>query len=161
MAHTSDVAGTALLVEQCTSLAFRHLFDQGVLSVTASDLLARLIGNGPMRLTTAAEAVSVSQPSMTQLVQRLEKRGLVFRMADPDDRRAAMVGITDAGRRLLDSTIDDAHKRLAVLLGTLGDEEAAALRLAVGVALPILRRLTSQALASQVAPPASAMPQAR
>jgi DNA-binding MarR family transcriptional regulator len=153
----SDIASTTELVEQAASLTFRHLFDQGELSVSASDLLARLTAHGPMRLTTAAEAVSISQPSMTQLVQRLERRGLVFRMADPKDRRAAMVAITDSGEQLLRRTMDDAQDRLAALLATLDEEEAASLRLAVSVALPIVRRLVGRALAGGVAPPASAL----
>ncbi|HYZ57653.1 MAG TPA: MarR family transcriptional regulator, partial [Streptosporangiaceae bacterium] len=45
-----------------------------------------------------AAAECVSQPSMSQLVQRLEQQGLATRASDPADGRAALIAITDAGR---------------------------------------------------------------
>ena len=37
---------------------------------------------------------------MTQLVSRLEREGLVIRLIDPEDARATLVAITDAGSAL-------------------------------------------------------------
>ena len=37
---------------------------------------------------------------MTQLVGRMEREGLVVRLIDPEDGRATLVAITDAGRAL-------------------------------------------------------------
>jgi DNA-binding MarR family transcriptional regulator len=42
----------------------------------------------------------LTQPGMSRLVSRLECRGLVKRSADPDDRRAARVSLTAAGREV-------------------------------------------------------------
>ena len=39
---------------------------------------------------------------MTQLIQRLERVGLVTELADPNDGRAALIGITGSGQALLD-----------------------------------------------------------
>ena len=56
-----------------------------------------MLSDGPTRLTTLAAKEGVGQPSMTQLIQRLERQDLVTRLADPEDGRAALVAITDAG----------------------------------------------------------------
>jgi len=107
--------------------------------------LGRLDREGPLRLTALAFREGISQPSMTQLIQRLERQGLVSRLADPGDRRAALVSITDAGRMRIDEGIQTRRERLAALLDTLSMEEQQELELSSRVALPILRRLVDNA----------------
>ena len=82
---------------------------------------------------------------MTELVHRLERQGLAVRVDDPEDGRAALVDITDAGRALLDDRRRDRRERLAELLTALSPEEEATLTLAMHVALPIIRRLIDNA----------------
>jgi DNA-binding MarR family transcriptional regulator len=72
------------------------------LSRTAASVLARLKGEGPLRVTTLAASEHVAQPSMSMLVQRLVDRGLVDRLEDPEDRRASRIAITELGKLLLD-----------------------------------------------------------
>lgn len=107
--------------------------------------LGRLGWEGPLRLTTLALREGISQPSMTQLIQRLERQGLVSRHADPGDRRAALVSITDLGRGRIDARKRARRARLAVLLETLSLEERQALALSSKVASPILRQLLDNA----------------
>src|SRR5690348_14017948 len=73
------------------------------LSRTATSVLAGLRDSGPQRVTALAEAEGVAQPSMTTLLGRLERRGLVERGPDPDDARAVRVAITDQGRDALEA----------------------------------------------------------
>jgi DNA-binding MarR family transcriptional regulator len=140
---SAEVAELGEFLEESGALTVRHLFDRRELSVTANDLLARLVEHGPMRLGAAAETVAISQSSITQLVQRLEARRLVHRLPDPADGRATVVAITAGGRRLHDRRRADARQRLAALTATLSEEESAALALAVRVALPLVRRLSA------------------
>jgi DNA-binding MarR family transcriptional regulator len=65
-------------------------------------LLARLASSGPVRLGDVAAALGIDNSTLTPQVQRLESEGLVARQPDPTDRRAALLGVTPAGRRLLD-----------------------------------------------------------
>ncbi len=51
-----------------------------------------------------AAHLRVAPRSVTDVVDSLEKRGLLARHADPDDRRATVLGLTASGRRLLDET---------------------------------------------------------
>jgi DNA-binding MarR family transcriptional regulator len=48
------------------------------------------------------ERLSVEPPTVTGIVQRLEREGLLSREPDPDNRRVQRVYLTEAGRRLED-----------------------------------------------------------
>jgi DNA-binding MarR family transcriptional regulator len=139
-------------LDEMAGLVLRHLTGREGLSITALASLSRLQREGPLRLTTLATAEAVSQPSMSQLVQRLERHGLVSRISDPEDGRASLVALTEPGRALLADRRDDRHRRLAELLATLPEEDAAALRLAMTVALPVVRRLVDAARAPSSQP---------
>ena len=57
--------------------------------------------------TSASELsrnVSLSQATVTGILDRLEKRGLIFRRRSNRDRRRVPVKITEAGEHLLDQT---------------------------------------------------------
>lgn len=71
------------------------------LSHTAASVLASLAVDGPQRVTTLAAREHVAQPSMTILLQRLERRGLLLRQPDPADKRACRLAITAAGEQVL------------------------------------------------------------
>ena len=133
------------MLEQASILTTRHISDQAALSLTAALALGRLDEEGPIRLTTLAAAEGIAQPSMTQLIQRLERQGLATRINDPEDGRVALVTITDAGRALMDDRRRDRRSRLAELLVGLSPEDEAALILAANVALPIIRGLVHDA----------------
>jgi hypothetical protein len=83
----------------------------------------------------------------------------VTRLADPEDGRAALIGITGQGQRLLDDRKQLRRERLTALLETLTSEEKSTLWLAARVALPVLHQLVANADCSPngvAAPPAEA-----
>jgi len=139
----SDCIGETL--DQAVDLTVRYLTDRAGLSPSAGYLLNRVSRGGPARLTMLATKEGVSQPSMTQLIQRLERQGLVTRLADPDDGRVALVAMTEAGQALLDERTRRRRERLTALLATLSPEDEFALWLSARVALPILNRLVKNA----------------
>ena len=143
----ADDAGDCIgeLLDQAMDLTARFLSDRADLSASAAFAMNRVCREGPIRLTTLAAKEGVSQPSMTQLVQRLERQGLVARLADPDDGRAALIGVTECGQALLDDRKRLRRERLTVLLATLTAEEESALWLSARVAFPVLRRLVENA----------------
>ena len=72
------------------------------------DVLATLRRSGkPYMLspTRLYEAAMISSGGMTNRLDRLERAGLVERRADPGDRRAKLIVLTDAGKRVIDETI--------------------------------------------------------
>jgi DNA-binding MarR family transcriptional regulator len=107
------------------------------LPFTTLSVLDTLANAGPMRLTELARTEQVSQPGITQLVTRLERDGLVERRPDPDDGRAVLVHITEAGRRIGRSRHADRTRHLTPLLARLTAEQ----RRAIADALPALTRL--------------------
>jgi DNA-binding MarR family transcriptional regulator len=53
------------------------------------------------RMAGLADAVGLSPSGLTRAIERLETRGLVQRVACPDDRRGAMAELSEAGKALL------------------------------------------------------------
>lgn len=121
-------------------------------SLTCRSVLATLGDSSPVRLTALAAATGVSQPAMTQLVRRLEREGLVTRLIDPEDARATLVAISDAGTALRAELHNSLDERLVELLSTLSPDEEAALGLAMRVTLPLLHQLTRHAATGTVHP---------
>ena len=117
-------------LEQAAILVVRHMSDRTALNLTASMVLDTLNREGPVRVTTLAAAAGIGQPSMTELVQRLERQRLVTRGDDPEDGRVALVTITDAGRAPLDDQRRGRRDQLAELLTALPAEDEATLALA-------------------------------
>jgi DNA-binding MarR family transcriptional regulator len=123
-------------------LLTRHLAStSGGLSLSARAVLSTLADDGPTRLTGLATAGGITQPAMTQLVGRLERDGLVVRLVDPDDGRATLVDITDAGRALQAQQRQTQRDNLAELLEALSPDDEATLSLAMRVAVPLLDKL--------------------
>ncbi len=62
---------------------------------------AEAAGNGEIRLSDLGERLLIRPPSVTGVVDRLERMGLVRRLAGGNDRRVRRVGLTAAGRSLV------------------------------------------------------------
>lgn len=58
--------------------------------------LSHMARTGPLRQTALAEGMGVEAMTMCGYIDRLEAQGLVRRTADPTDRRAKLVHVTDA-----------------------------------------------------------------
>lgn len=119
----------------------RRLTPQHQLTLTQGSVLTELANGGPRRMSVLAELEGVRQPSMTDLVRRLERLGLVTRTGDPEDRRAVLVEVTDAGRRYLEEVVVAREEFLRERLAALDPAE----RAAIDTALPALRRLIDPA----------------
>ena len=92
------------------------------LSATQYNVLRILRGAGPEGLCCGevAERMLTHDPDITRLLDRLEKRGLVRRARESEDRRVITVRITQEGLRILaklDEPIEELHRRQ---LGHLG-----------------------------------------
>jgi DNA-binding MarR family transcriptional regulator len=95
------------------------------LQVADGDVLFTLRRAGePYRLSPGrlADALLVATGTMTGRLDRLEKRGLVRRIPNPDDRRALEVELTAEGLALVDAVIGEhvarEHEMLAPLSAT-------------------------------------------
>ena len=115
------------------------------LSASAALVLNRLYRQGPMRLTALAMAEGASQSGMTQLVQRMERQGLLERWSDPDDGRASLVMLGEAGRRNFEARADIRRQRIAELLPAVSRDDQVALWLAAQVVVRVLGQMREAA----------------
>ena len=122
----------------------REVSTAGEVSTTGAAVIARLGRLGGQRITDLALAEGVSQPAMTQLINRLESDDLVRRTADSADRRGVLVETTDRGREVIDARRTQRAEALETALGRLD----AADRAAIAAALPALDRLVDAVLDS-------------
>jgi DNA-binding MarR family transcriptional regulator len=110
------------------------------LSRTAASVLATLRDTGPRRITELAEREAIAQPTVTTLVGRLERDGMVERRPDPGDARAVQVHLTERGRARLDEMRAAREVVLEARLMRLTDEE----REVLADALPVLDKLMEE-----------------
>lgn len=82
-----------------------------------------------LRMTELNHDVLLSQPALSRMVERMERRGLVRRTSAQDDGRGVLVSLTDEGREL-QRRIGRAHARsvTARLSAALTDAEMDTLR---------------------------------
>jgi DNA-binding MarR family transcriptional regulator len=88
-------------VQHATHRIGRHL--ESALAVVGVDqgeahVLSALAG-GPMTVAALVEAVGVKRSTLTNILDRLERRGLVSREINPHDRRSFVVHPTRGGAR--------------------------------------------------------------
>ena len=134
-----DVSQPAADLLELVSLIVRGASGNRDLSLTAVSALGSLERLGARRITALAAAEGVTQPSMTQLVRRLEQRGLVARSSDPADGRAALVSLTEQGRAALAERRARGARRIALLLADLPADDVRALGGALTAVLPAIR----------------------
>jgi DNA-binding MarR family transcriptional regulator len=66
---------------------------------------------------------SKDKPSMTRLIDKLEKHNLVTRVSDHSDRRINLIHLTDAGIALQSKATEIVNKIVLRTLGNISDEE--------------------------------------
>jgi MarR family transcriptional regulator, 2-MHQ and catechol-resistance regulon repressor len=78
-----------------------------------------LLHKGPLPVNVIGKKVLLTSGSISVAIDRLESRNLVRRTADPRDRRARIVQLTETGRRLIKDGFErhaaDMEETLAVL----------------------------------------------
>jgi len=66
-------------------------------------ILKQIEGKETITVTQLAKQVSLKQATVTDILNRLERKGLVLRVKDTGDRRRVLVKETDAGKKLLEA----------------------------------------------------------
>ena len=126
------------MVVASTRLARLATRNVNTLPHAAMRVLGRLDELGQARISELAKADRCSQPTMSNLVQRLEDQGWVRRAADPADSRASLIRLTDKGLAELRSARRQAGADLATRLGQLSATDLATLGSAVAVIQKLL-----------------------
>src|SRR3979490_364971 len=72
------------------------------LCLTDFAALEALLHKGPLTITEIQDKVPLAIGSMTAVVDRLEKKGLIMRTPASGDRRAKVLKLTPEGRRIVE-----------------------------------------------------------
>lgn len=99
----------------------------GGLTRTQLWVLGTVARLGPLGLGELAEFEHLNPTMLSRIVGKLTDAGLVRRVPDPDDRRAARVEATETGRELHQRRRAERTKLLASLLAQVPESDAAAL----------------------------------
>ncbi|MBF9071577.1 winged helix-turn-helix transcriptional regulator [Streptacidiphilus sp. NEAU-YB345] len=79
----------------------QHMTSTAGLSLSRTKVLQTLAGRGALHQAELAAALDQAPRSVTQIVEGLERLGMVARTSDPEDRRRKTVSLTSAGRTTL------------------------------------------------------------
>ncbi|HWC85396.1 MAG TPA: MarR family winged helix-turn-helix transcriptional regulator [Solirubrobacteraceae bacterium] len=107
------------------------------LTPTRISVLFTIARRGPIRLSDLAEEEGLNPTMLSRVIAGFADAGLVTRVCDPQDRRAALVEATAAGRKLCERMRGERTDVLEVALAALGEDD----RRAVEQALPVLEQL--------------------
>jgi DNA-binding MarR family transcriptional regulator len=70
-----------------------------------------------------AKWADLSSGAMTNRIDGLERRGLVKRVPDPDDRRGVLVELTDEGRRTWEESVSVQAEKESLMASALSQDE--------------------------------------
>ncbi len=84
------------------SLAWEQAEPTGV-NPTQAQILARLASRGPSRVSVLAADLGVTQPTLSDAVAALLRKGHLKREPDPVDGRAVRLHLTELGRRVAEA----------------------------------------------------------
>jgi DNA-binding MarR family transcriptional regulator len=117
------------------ALALRDRIEPyGVVPGQFAQLLALYEADGQTQAELCAR-VQIEQPTMANTLARMERDGLIDRTPDPADQRRSLVRLTAKARRLEPDLVAAAQEINALATAGLGDEQVAAFRAALGVAI--------------------------
>jgi DNA-binding MarR family transcriptional regulator len=105
-----------------------------------SSALSVLVFGGPKTLSELAAIEQVRAPTMTRMVDALERAGHIRRMPDPHDRRKLSIIATPAGLRAIQRGRERREQVLAASLAKLTREQ----RRALAAMVDILERLAHE-----------------
>jgi DNA-binding MarR family transcriptional regulator len=120
--------------------------DTSGLSRTQLSVLSSVVRLGPLGLSELAEIEGVNPTMLSRIIAKLDERGLIRRIPDEQDRRAARVEVTEHGQAVQEMIRSDRARLLARSVDSLTPEQARALR----AALEALEALATPALVGQV-----------
>jgi DNA-binding MarR family transcriptional regulator len=86
-----------------------------------------LLEHGAMRPKDMLTHVNIEQPTMTALLARMERDGLVKRKPDPDDARAQRISLTPKAKSTFERVLKELQLVVDVALQGVSEAEQAAL----------------------------------
>lgn len=93
------------------------------LSIPEWTILGQVFEQEGIRLAEISVILSVEAPLVTTLADQLEKKGLVARSDDPQDRRAKLITLTEKGKDLVPKIEDNANQKIKELMQGISEQD--------------------------------------
>lgn len=104
-----------------------RLHSSGLFTSSQFRVMVRLYREGPQCLSSLAEFMGVSLPTMSKLIPGLESRGLICRQRDLTDRRRVLLALTDEGVKAYTSLLECTEAHIVEWIGELATAECQAI----------------------------------
>jgi DNA-binding MarR family transcriptional regulator len=101
-----EVVGRVIVLAEHLERSVELALERHGLALGQFDILATLRRHGPkggLSPSQLLESVMLSSGGMTARLDKLAQAGLIYRKADPEDRRVVKVELTAKGRRVIDA----------------------------------------------------------
>ena len=89
---------------RATDMHSKNVMRRYGLTIPQLVVLRAIDNTSNVTVRTISEHVSLSQATVTTILNRLEQRGLVIRKRSADDRRIVHTVLTDAARRMIETS---------------------------------------------------------
>ena len=148
-ASTIDLVRTSASV---VAMLNKVMNPQG-LSAAGRQALAIIEGaGGALSPTVISQRLLVTTASTTSLLDTLERRGLVTRLPDPDDRRKILVALTSEGQQVVDDFLPRIVALQTAAMAGLSETEREQLRHHLAVIQATVAELDGESIAAQALP---------
>jgi DNA-binding MarR family transcriptional regulator len=124
----------------------RDIDRQSGLTAARLSALSVIVFGGPQPLGRLARIEGVASPTMTRIVDGLERLGLAHREPHPDNARTTVVRATDEGDALMRKSADRRVEAIIVALRDLAASERSAIVRASPALLKLPRGLPSRSV---------------
>lgn len=131
---TPEEAVVGLLMQAGRKLRTRHPEDQADPSTFA--LVKMLMCRDEMRVSDLAASLGLDASTVSRQIKQLEDKTIVERAADPADRRASLVRLTDHGTAHMQAVFQRRFLRIKAVVDPWSDDDKEELRV-------LLHRLTN------------------
>lgn len=121
-----EVVGPLKRAQALLDLAMEPLFDGAQVTQPELEVLLKLrTAEQPMIARQLARQIGRSPAALSKTLTKLERRGHIARQANPADRRAVLVRLTEEGRRVVDALFPQQLAIEARLLSGMTEEQRA------------------------------------
>lgn len=93
------------------------------LTIAQFGVLEALYNKGDLRICEIIEKILTTSGNITVVIRNLEKEELVEKKIDPEDKRAAIISITDKGRKIIEDIFPKHIENINNIFSVLTDEE--------------------------------------
>ena len=126
---TEVFVNIGVLVGAVQSVVDRLVGSEGLPSAASFNVLSVLGGDDePLRPSVIASRMMVTRATTTGLLDTLERRGLIDRVAGGGDGRSRPVALTSAGREIVERLVPAMHRLEYDLMSVLPDIKLSQLR---------------------------------